>query len=242
MNAFFRTLALLGILTVTARAQTTVDWDFSGGGGSGAPIPTLPPHVTGGTLAGFNEFQGPPANNPGFNSSNSSSGYPGASGNHNASIGIVTGPLDPATSTYFEFTLAPTVGYQLTAVSFDLGTFSTALGPQTLTLLASTDNFATFSSLWTAPVANDSRWHLGSSTGTWLGNFTAAPNTPITFRLYGSDGIGGDNNSNWRIDDVSLGLIATASPVPEPSTYLALLVGISLLGARKLRWGKSRIV
>lgn len=239
MKALFGILAALSALAIPAQSQTTVDWDFSGGGGSGAPIPSLPPNMSGGTIAAYNEYLGPPPNNPGFNSANQSSGYTGASGNHNASVGIVYGTLNPVSSTYFQCTITPAGGFQLSATTFQLGSFSNRYGPQTLTLLVSTDNFATSTTLWTATaLPNDSNWYLVTGSGSF--SYTAPIDTAVTFRLYGSDGIGGDNDSDWRIDDVSLGI--TASAVPEPPTYAALLLGAALMGVRTWRRRLRRAV
>ena len=228
MIAQIRLLAVFGMLALTARSQTAIYWNF--GGGSGAPT-TLSANVSVPVnLFGNNEQ---PGNNPLFNSVNSSSGYTGingpASGVHNASIGVVTGPLDPVTSTYFEFTVAPATGYSLLATDLQVGTFSNGNGPQTLTLLASTDGFATFTTLGSVTaLPTTSTWTLVT-----LSTFTysAATDVPVAFRLYGSDGLGGVTASNWRIDDLTFGITAA---VPEPSTYATLLFGVLVLGARTL--------
>jgi len=234
MKAFGSILAVFVAFALGAQAQVTIDWDFSGGGGSGAPNPTLPPNISGGTLFGTNEY---PGNNPGFNSANQSGGYPGASGNHNASIAIQSGSLDPLASTYFEFALTPASGYQLTATDLQFGTFSKGNGPQTITLLASVDGFTTFTTLGSATgLPTTSTWTLVALSSF---SFSAAADVPITFRLYGSDGIGGSVSSNWRIDDVSLSITATA--VPEPSTFMALLVGGAVLGVRAWRRRKPAV-
>lgn len=235
MNAMLRSLAVFGVLAVAAQSQTAVYWNF--GGGSGAPL-SLSANVTVPVnLFGNNEQ---PGNNPLFNSVNSSFGYSGingpSSGVHNASIGVVTGPLDPVTSTYFEFTIAPAPGYSLQATDLQVGTFSNGNGPQTLTLLASIDGFTTFATLGSVtglPIT--STWTLVTLSSF---SYSAATDVPITFRLYGSDGLGGVTSSNWRIDDLTFGITAA---VPEPSTYATLLVGGLLLGARALRRRKPAV-
>lgn len=236
MKTLLRSLAVFCVLSVAARAVVLdVYWNFACGDGDYTG--SLPSNIAGpGIIAGINQFTG---NNPLFNSVNSSSGYSGshgaASGIHNASIAVVGGALDMANSTYFEFTLAPSAGYQLKATSFELGSRSTAAGPTTLTLFASTDGFSTFSTLGSPmTVAADSTWNLVTFSGV---SYTAALDTPVTFRLYGTDGAGGSIVSNWRIDDVALGVVA----VPEPPTYAAMLVGVVLMGARALRRRKSAV-
>jgi len=120
---------------------------------------------------------------------------------------------------------------QLQVDSFEVGSFSTATGPTKLTLLSNADGYTT--PLWTGTTTNNSTWSL--VTGTWNLSLTAPVDASVTFRLYGWNGTGGDNNVNWRIDDVTLGVVA----VPEPPTYAAMLVGVALLGVRALRRRKS---
>ncbi len=235
MNAMLRSLAVFVVLAIAARSQTAVYWNFSGG--SGAPL-SLSANVTVPVdLFGNNEQ---PGNNPLFNSVSSSFGYSGingpSSGVHNASIGVVTGPLDPVTSTYFEFTIAPASGYSLTATDLQVGTWSNLKGPQTLTLLASIDSFTTFTTLGSVTaLPTTSTWTLVTLSSF---SYLAATDVPITFRLYGSDGIGGVTTSNWRIDDLTFGITAA---VPEPSTSAMLLVGGLLLGARVLRRRRLKV-
>jgi len=226
MKRLIIALAVFGHLAVAGHATIIgAYWDFQPGG---APN-TLPANITDGVVAGFHQFG---SNNPGFSTGpDPSTGYSGvngaASGNHNANIAIVGGStFDAATSTYFQFTLTPAAGTQLQAFYFEVGSFSSRLGPTNLTLLSSVDGYA--NPMWTASTYNDSAWHM--VTGTWTGGTLTAPtDTSITFRLYGWNGIGGDNNANWQIDDMTL------SVVPEPPTVAAMLVGVTLLGLRAWR-------
>ncbi len=234
MKTLLRSVAVFCVLSVAARAVVLdVYWNF--GGGDGDYTGSLPSHVTGpGVIGGVNEFTG---NTPLFNTVNPSSGYSGShgiSGFHNASIAVVGGALDMVTSTYFEFSLAPSAGYSLQATTFEVGSRSTASGPTTLTLFASTDGFTTSTQLGSASVLNNSTWALVSLPGF---DYAASLDTPITFRLYGTDGTGGSAISNWRIDDVDLGVVA----IPEPPTYAVMLVGVVLMGARALRRRKSAV-
>ena len=234
MKAFIRLVAVFVFLGVAAHAQTTIYWNFSTG--TGSPN-SLSANVSGAVIAGQN---GDPLYTPAFDTVNPSGGYSGASGLHNASIEVnsVAGPVTLAnlgTATYFEFTVAPDPGYSLQATDFQLGSRSkSANGPTTLTLVASTDGFATFSTLGTAALAPNNNWTLVTLSSF---SYSAAIDVPITFRIYGTDGSGGLPVSNWRIDDVTLGIVA----VPEPSTYASLLVGGVLLGARALRRRKSAV-
>lgn len=234
MKAIIRLSALFVLFGVAAHAQTTIYWNFSTG--TGSPN-SLSANLSGAVIAGQN---GDPGYTPAFDTVNPSGGYSGASGIHNASIEVnsVAGPVTLAnlnTATYFEFTVAPDPGYSLQATDFQLGFRSkSANGPNTLTLVASTDGFTTFSTLGTAALAANNNWALVTLSSF---SYSAAIDVPITFRIYGTDGSGGLPVSNWRIDDVTLGIVA----VPEPSTYASLLVGGVLLGARALRRRKSAV-
>jgi hypothetical protein len=234
MKAKILALVVFGALAAVANAQVDVKWNFGVGGGSGIPS-TIPPNVTGGVIAWNNPYSG---DVPTFAADgvHPSTGYPGASGVHDGQIATVNGALDMINSTHFDFTLTPSASYQLDATSFQLGSYSeTAVGPQTLTLFSSLDGFT--APLWTASVTANGTWAL--VTGTFNSNnpLIAPLNTAVTFRLYASDGVGGSALTDWRIDDVDLGVIA----VPEPSTYASLLVGVVVLGARALRRRKSAV-
>ena len=88
--------------------------------------------------------------------------------------------------------------------------------------------------LGTTTLTANSNWALYSlpmSTTTW------AVDAPVTFRIYGTDGTGGLVTPNWRIDDVTLSVVA----VPEPSTYATLFLGVVLLGTRALRRRKTAV-
>ncbi len=230
----------LGLAAVGLQAQTNVYWNF----GSGTGTPTqLSSNVTGGVITAFNFDSGyTPAFSP---TAPASTGYTGlhgaASGVHNASVEVQSfaGPINTLTdaadpsATYFEFTLAPSSGYALQTSYFELGSRSKpgggGAGPSTLTLVASTDNFTSnFTQLGTTSVTPDGNWALASisfATTTW------ATDTPVTFRIYGTDGSGGIGTRNWQIDDVTLAIIA----VPEPSTYATLALGLGCLGLRFVR-------
>lgn len=232
-------LVSLGMAAVGLQAQTNVYWNFSTGTGTPAQLSS---NLGGGVITAFNSDSG---YTPAFDVSQPSSGYSGlngpASGIHNASVEVqgFVGPVNSLAdasnpnATYFEFTLAPNSGYALQASYFELGSRSKpgggGAGPTTLTLVASTDNFASdFTQLGTTSVLANGTWALASisfATTTW------ASDTPVTFRIYGTDGTGGIGSANWRIDDVTMAIIA----VPEPSTYATLALGLGCLGLRFVR-------
>ena len=245
MKTIIRLVAVCVVVaafSVTARAVIYSDtyWNF------GSNPTHLSANITGGVMTAgqFDPMYTPVMNDMG----NPSGGYTGfngpASGVHNAAVetnnfaGPITSLLDAnnPTATYFEFTLAPNPGLQLVATDFELGSRGkSAFGPTTLTLVASTDGFSSnLTILGSMTLVANNSWALYN-----LPSFAySAPiDTPVTFRIYGTDGTGGTAAPTWRIDDVTLGIVA----VPEPSTYASLLVGGVLLGARALRRRKSAV-
>ncbi len=239
MNTFLRLFAVSGVITaacVTAKATIYADtyWDF------GSNPKHVSTNVTGGVMAPghFDALFTPVMNDMG----NPSSGYTGfngpASGVHNAVVetqnfvGPVTNLLDAnnPTATYFEFTLAPNPGLQLAATDFELGSRGkTGFGPTTLTLAASIDGFTSdITILGTMTLVANNSWALYNLASF---SYSAPINTPVTFRIYGTDGTGGLGTSNWRIDDVTLQLVA----VPEPATWALLCVGVLFGSTRALR-------
>jgi hypothetical protein len=245
MKTLLRSLAVCALaaassVTVKATIYTDTYWNF------GSNPKHLSTNVTGGVMAAgsFDPMYTPVMNDIG----NPSSGYSGvngaASGVHNAAVetknfvGPITDIVDAnnPNATYFEFTLTPNPGLQLVATDFELGSRGkSAFGPTTLTLTASTDGFSSnIAILGSMTLVANNNWALYN-----LPSFAySAPiDTAVTFRIYGTDGIGGIAAPTWRIDDVTLSVVA----VPEPSTYASLLVGVVLLGARALRRRKSAV-
>jgi hypothetical protein len=245
MKTFLRLLAVCVVVcaaSVTAKATIYADtyWDF------GSNPKHLSTNVTGGVMSAgqFDPMFTPIMNDMG----NPSSGYTGfngpASGVHNAAVevqnfvGPVTNIIDannPA-ATYFEFTLAPNPGLQLVATDFELGSRGkSAFGPTTLTLTASIDGFTSdITILGTMTLTANNSWALYNLASF---SYSAPIDTPVTFRIYGTDGVGGTGSSNWRIDDVTLQLVA----VPEPATWALLCVGVLFGGTRALRRRKSAV-
>jgi hypothetical protein len=162
-----------------------------------------------------------------------SGGYPGASGGGNIGNAVRVGPLDPATSSYFEVTFSPVGGSALTLTDFDFGARSTSTGARAFAIRSSLDNYAT--SLATGAIPSDSSWNYYNNT---LVPVVALPGTPLTLRVYAYDGAGmpSPGTVNTRLDDVSVSFVVT--PVPEPATVLGVAaagLGLAALARRGRR-------
>ena len=202
------------------RAQ--IVWSFTDG--TGAPSTTVTNISAGvlsaGNLAGTSSL----AFNP-----TSASNHSGASGGNNAAVRTVaSASLSTSSSTYFEFTVTPAAGYQISATGLTLGSRSAGTGPTTLSLFSSVDSFS--AALGSIVTSADSTW-----TSVTLSSFSvaAAANTPVTFRLYGAPS-GTTTSANWRVDDLAFS-VSALSAIPEPSTYAALAGTAALVGAGWLR-------
>jgi DNA/RNA endonuclease G (NUC1) len=203
-------------LTVNpAPSSTNLSWGFS------TPLPaplfgTADP--TSGLISGLNGGTLTQGNNNGtttlLTNASASSVYVGATGNFNAGAAARTGALNTASggSAYFEFTLTPSSGKQLSVTSFNFGSRSTTTGPQAYSVFTSVDNYST--PIATGNFTNNSTWALKTNT---ISNFTSATGTAVTFRLFGHSGTGSAsaNTANWRIDDLTLAVgLADAPPTP----------------------------
>ncbi len=221
MNSFTKlALTLVAAVAVSASSTsaqtTTINWNFTDLNttfDNGTPV-----NFTVSPLTAVNSSLS-------INATSASSGYAGATGGGNAAVSAVLGTLSLTTSTYYSFSLTPSAGFAINSVSFTLGSRSTSTGPTSLSFFSSADSFTT--ALATNSSPTDSSWNLY----TFTFNSTGAPGTPVEFRLYGSGGT--STASNWRTDD--LNLTVGAVPVPEPTVYMLLGVGILLCGQRFLR-------
>ena len=201
-------LLAAAVLAMSGAAQAQVYWDF----GTANPTSGVPANVTISAVS-----QG---NNNGtttmLSTSSTSSGYTGVSGTTNACAAARTGALVTGSSgsAYFEFTVTPNSGFSFTITSISFGSRETSTGPKAYTLRSSSDSYA--SDLATGTLGANSTWVLKSNTGLSI-NRTAA----TTYRIYGHSGTGtaSANTANWRIDDLSLAVSATAISVPSISGF-----------------------
>jgi hypothetical protein len=195
-------LFAIALASSTAGA-TTYYWDCS------ATSPTSGSD-TGITSVAFSSTQG---NNNGtttlITTTSASSGYAGASGTSNFGAACKTGALTTASSTYFEVTLTPASGFAITLTSVSLGSRSTSTGPSNITVFSSIDSYA--ASIGSYVVLANSAWASNSIVFSG-GSLVGAASSPVTLRIYGSDGAGNAsaNTANWRIDDVNLTVAASA--------------------------------
>ncbi len=198
-------------------AQTAITWNFTTGtaAAAGSVANISASAVSAGNTASSSAL---------VVNTTSASDFSGASGTYNLGVRTATSAtLSTATSTYFEFTLTPTTGYSITATSFSFGTRSAGTGPTALALYSSVDNF--LANLSSTTVSANATWTSVVLSGF---NVSGAQGGAVTFRLYGAPA-GTAGTPNWRIDDLSM--TATASAIPEPSTYAAVGGVFALAGA-----------
>lgn len=134
--------------------------------------------------------------------------YTTVSAGNNLQTNCRIAAFNSTTSTYFEFTLTPNTGVNTTLTGIDFGTRSTDTGPQSYTIRSSADTYT--SNIVTGTIANDFSWNLKTHS-----IIAAAVANPITYRIYGYDGIGaqpGGTATNWRIDDLKLNFNTTNPP------------------------------
>jgi len=217
------TLATL-VLAGSVRAAE-VGWNF-GSGSVGTLSPTSGVPITNLTVSDFSRANGGPNDTQANiidSGSNSTGAYAGASGDNNAQAIAIAAPLDITNSTYFSFTLTPTGGNTVTVTGFTFGSRSSTGGPTLISIRSSLDNYAT--NVASANVIADANWAL--LTPITLAT-TSGLDTPITFRVYGTDG-GNGNAVNWRLDDFRVAV--NVAPVPEASTWAMLFLGAGVLVA-----------
>lgn len=204
---------IMMMLAVVAVAHADVIWNFGVGEVNSNPISGLTAGLSGGAFIGVDSGA--------FNIVSASSGYDGASGAYNAYMSVSS-----TGSRYWEFAFTPDSGMNVMASSIVLGSRSTSTGPTVVELYSSVDSYSSALVAWT--FSADAVWVLGAEKSF---NVSGAIDEVVTFRLTPSSASGG--NSNWRIDDVRMNIVA----VPEPTSlaFLGLGLGVLLTARRRLR-------
>ena len=205
-SAPLRWMLLLCLLTLGLSHQSNAQsfyWNF--GTSSGDANPT-------GSVTGVVSSAVSQGNNNGvttlLTTTSASNTYGGASAQFNAGAAARTGVLNTAASgsAYFELTMTPNAGHQLTLTGISFGTRSTSTGPQAYALRSSLDGYT--SDLATGTISNTSVWALKSNSGLFI---AGGYGTAVTFRVYGYSGTGSAaaNTANWRIDDLTITLTSS---------------------------------
>jgi hypothetical protein len=232
-------LCVCGLLALVSAARAQAKWNFDSTLPTNADPTSLPANITGGTITAINATLA-------INTTSGSTGaYTGASGGNSASAGAVAGALNLASSSYFSFSLATSGGNRLFASGLSIGSRSTGTGPTTLTLYSSADNFT--SPLATTSASANSSWALMTFPAFSVFGPT---NGSLTFRIYGSGG-SGSGAGNWRIDDLSLAVVAgapgpaiatqPASQTVPPGATVSLSVVAAGAGTVTYQWRKGGV-
>ncbi len=191
------------IINIVPRSSG-IDYSF---GGTGAPTANATAGVPVSHLTVSGIAQGNNANTLQTSlliSSNNPSTYSGASAQMNAGITARNRSLQLTdTSAYYQVTLTPVSGYNVTLDSVKLGSFSNSTGPTRLDIRTSLDNYAT--SIGTVNVIANSTWAYVAPVITGM-----TSSVPTTIRIYGyvNGGSGsvttGTTAANWFVDDIRL--------------------------------------
>jgi len=194
-------LALIAFVWISAGANVFADnvyWNFQ----TDTPTSGVPSGLTFSAVS-----QG---NNNGtttlLTASSVSSTYTGFSAANNAGAAARIGALNTAASgsAYFEFTITPNAGFSFNISAISFGSRETSTGPKNYTIRSSVDGYAT--DLATGSLSATSAWALRSNSGLNINGSSAT-----TYRIYGYNGAGSAsaNTANWRIDDLTVTVIAS---------------------------------
>ncbi|RYZ52020.1 MAG: hypothetical protein EOP49_10485, partial [Sphingobacteriales bacterium] len=209
-------------ITVTL-APSTVTWNF--GTTVGAPFPSSGLPVNNLDVSAFQSGNDRNSANNGTLQfyTNSNSPTPAFSGLYNVGIAAYNVDFNPMSSAYFQFTITPDAGYQVTLTDLSFGSRSTSSGPTTLSIRTSADGFV--SDIATLSPAANSNWSLYAPTLTPI-----TTSSPLTVRIYGyvtggTGTVGTTGSANWRMDDVTFeALVQAQAPctgTPEAGSITA---------------------
>jgi hypothetical protein len=124
--------------------------------------------------------------------------------------GWSTGAID--LTDYFEVSVAPNTGYALNITELQFGERRSATGIRDYQVRWSTDNFATFTTISTQNVPDDTNTRTADLTA--LGITVSAGQT-LKFRWYGYTSEA--TTGTWRIANASLNIIGSGVPLSSPS-------------------------
>ncbi len=150
------------------------------------------------------------------------SNYSGASGGLTSGCGALAAPFNPQTSSYLEFTLKAQTGYNVVLNGISFGSKSALAGPLAYTLRSSINNFTT--TIASGTLTNNFLWTYNTPTVIPTSSTNGAP---ITFRLYGHNGVGtpSTNTPNWFIDDLTLNVSAVGSSILSSPVTITICSG-----------------
>lgn len=206
MHLSFRNVAIVAFLLITAGARgQIVTFGFSGAAGNEAT---------------FNADAQPANATVSAMSRGSGIGTNTTAGWFVASAWTTSTSLDA--NDYFEFTITPSSGYQLSLTSLTLDERRSLTGIRSWAVRSSSNNFG--SDLGNFSVPDNDLTRTGQSTS--LNSLTDIT-TALTFRIYGYSSEAG--GGTWRIDNVTLN--GSISAIPEPSTYAVIFGIVALAGA-----------
>lgn len=195
-------------------AAADVYWDFT----SASPTSVTPPvaNLTIGDVTQGNNNGVTPL----INGQSVSNTYEGASAGNNAGLAALTGSLNTAAggSAYYELTLTPASGFQVTVSQVVFGVRRTGTGPQSFSLRSNLDLYAADASAGGSPASGalpaSGAWELRTVSGLNLSS-----GAPLTIRLYGYAGTGNpaSGTANFRIDDLKVTLSVSTGGAPAPT-------------------------
>jgi hypothetical protein len=201
----------VGICSGTLSASAS--WNFTTADISSTPI-------TGLTISEISRGNNNGTSNALLNST-SASNISGTSGGNNAGVAARIGALNTGVdqSAYFEFTLTPGTDYSAQLTSITFASRSTSTGPQAYAVRSSADGYA--ANIGSGTISNNATWAFTTAA---IDPLNTGLGEEVTFRIYGFNGTGspGANNTNWRIDDLSLAI--ELSLVPEITSDLSAAV------------------
>jgi len=209
-------LLLVFILSIPALAQTdSVYWSFGSSGNASAAATSssyagVPASGcmadTGNVCCTFTSASG--YTTLYFTTNFPSSTYPGASGEPTMRNNAKTGGFNASTSTYFSFTVTPTVSTTVEIKEIHFAGLKNATGPGSYTIRTSVDGYA--SSVGTGTLSTS----YGSSKKSHTGlSIQGTAGVPITVRIYTHNPVVTATGGNVFIDDVVIYYDATGSSI-----------------------------